>query len=286
MIRAVPLLVEGDEALARRGPQDFGQANRQAIRIARPLEDDRQLLVGEPRARAQPAAPLFEHDAALFFDLRGQQRHAGREVVEHQHALVDVAGLVSRDVEHVNGFVERCRRIDVRAEARADGLEKRHQLTRLEVLGAVERHVLEKVREPALVVVFLQRANVDRQSHRHALLRPLVLADEIADAIGQPSRLDGRVHGQRLGERQFRRNRRRLRGRCHLRARNRDESRDQEKCCDDGGTHASHAASTNCETNLRYSIAHATQDKTPGRSRWPARTRHRWGCRLRPGGSG
>ena len=43
----------------------------------------------------------------------------------------------------------------MRAEARADRLEERHQLAGLEVLGAVERHVLEEVREPALVVVFL-----------------------------------------------------------------------------------------------------------------------------------
>ena len=67
---------------------------------------------------------------------------------------------------------------DVRAEARANGLEEPHQLARLEVLGAVERHVLEEVRQAALVGLFLQRADVHGQPHRDAIGRPAVLANE------------------------------------------------------------------------------------------------------------
>ena len=42
------------------------------------------------------------------------------------------------------------------------------------VLGAVERHVLDEVRQPALVVVFENRAGVDDQPQLGALLRLLV----------------------------------------------------------------------------------------------------------------
>ena len=60
----------------------------------------------------------------------------------------------------------------MRAEARADRFEERHQLARLEVLGAVEGHVLEEVREAALIGILLDRAGVDGQPHRHALGGP------------------------------------------------------------------------------------------------------------------
>ena len=70
LIGAIPLLVEGEQPLARRVLQDFRQADRQPVGIARALEDDRQLLVGEARSGAEPAAPFLEDDAALLFDLR------------------------------------------------------------------------------------------------------------------------------------------------------------------------------------------------------------------------
>ena len=43
---------------------------------------------------------------------------------------------------------------------------------------AVERHVLDEVREPALIVLLLNRAGVDGQTHRDAIGRPRVVADE------------------------------------------------------------------------------------------------------------
>jgi hypothetical protein len=103
----------------------------------------------------------------------------------------------------------------VRAEARADRFEERDQLTRLEMLGAVERHVLEEMREAALVGVLLDRAGVDGQPHRHAVRGPRVLADEITDAVRQLAGFHGRVDRQRPRERELRGNRR-LRG-GHLR---------------------------------------------------------------------
>ena len=91
LIGAIPLLVEREQPLARRVLQDLGQADRQALGVARALEDHRQLLVGQARAGAEPAAPFLEDDAAFLFDFGGQQRDAGGEILQHQHAAIDVA---------------------------------------------------------------------------------------------------------------------------------------------------------------------------------------------------
>ena len=85
---------------------------------------------------------------------------------------------------------------DVRPEARADRLEVRDQLAGLEVRAPVERHVLEHVREPLLVVRFVERSGLDRQPQQHALGRATVLADEIFEAVRQRARHDRRIERQ------------------------------------------------------------------------------------------
>ena len=90
--------------------------------------------------------------------------------------------------------------------------------------GAVERHVLEHVRQPALVIVFEHRAGLDRQPQQHAPLRSGVLADVVGEAVRQPADGDRLVDGQDAVER-----RQRLLGlRCAL-PRRRGRPRGEEK---------------------------------------------------------
>ena len=70
----------------------------------------------------------------------------------------------------------------------------------LKCCRAVERHVLEQVRQPALVVVFEHGAGLHRQPHQHAFFRARVLAHVVAQAIGQRPDGHGRVGRQRAGE--------------------------------------------------------------------------------------
>ena len=92
-------------------------------------------------------------------------------------------GLVGRHLEHVDGLVEAGVGVDVGAEAHAERLDERHELLLGKVLGAVEGHVLDEVREPALVVVFENRAGVDDEPELGALLRLLVGADVVVQAV-------------------------------------------------------------------------------------------------------
>ena len=195
-VGAVPPLVEVAQALVRECAQHLRQADRQAVGVAAAREEHRQLLIGDARLRAQATAPFLEYHAAFLVDLFAAERRAAGEVAQRQQRLVDVALAVGRHVEHVDGLVEVGRGVDVRTKARADRLEERHQLTRFEVGAAVERHVLEEVREPALVVVFVDAAHVDREPHRHALGGPAVLPQEVAQAVGQPSHAHGRIDRQ------------------------------------------------------------------------------------------
>jgi hypothetical protein len=51
----------------------------------------------------------------------------------------------------------------MRAEARSNRLKIGDQLAGLEMRAPVERHVLDEVRQPLLIVALVQRAGLDRQ---------------------------------------------------------------------------------------------------------------------------
>ena len=163
-IGAVPVLVEARQLIRLERLDDFRLADRQPVRVARALEQDRKQLVGQARARAAPQAPLFHDDAALLVDLDRIERHVVRPVFEHQQRAVDRLGLVGRNLQHVHGLVEARVGVEVRAEAHPERLDERDDGLLREVLRAVERHVLDEVREPLLVVVLEDRSGLARRA--------------------------------------------------------------------------------------------------------------------------
>ena len=152
------------------------------------------------RAGAEPAAPLLDHDAALLVHFARVQRDAAGKVAQRVEAAPHGTRAVGRHVQHVDGFVVARVGIDVRAEPRADRLQVLHQLARLELGAAVEGHVLEHVRQAALVVGLVVGAGPHRQTQQDAVAGPRVVADEIDEAVGQASGGDGRVERQRRRE--------------------------------------------------------------------------------------
>ena len=84
---AVPGVVERAQTRDGRVADDVGLADRQAVGVARPIEEDRDLLVADARAGAEPAAPLFDDDAALLFHFRRIERQAAGEIRERRQAL-------------------------------------------------------------------------------------------------------------------------------------------------------------------------------------------------------
>ena len=194
----VPGVVEGAQPFGRRRAQDVRFANRHPLRVPRLVEEDGQLLVADARPRAEAPAPLFDDDPALLVDLVRIQRQAAGEVGERrQPAQEDVVG-IGRQLQHVDRFLEAGIRVHVGTQARSGPLEVRHQLARLEVGAAVERHVLQEVRQSLLIVGFVKRARLDRQAQRDALRRPWVLPDEKLQPVAQRSTADAGVEGEAL----------------------------------------------------------------------------------------
>ena len=196
--RPVPGVVERAQPRHRGVADDLRFADRQPLGVARVVEEHRELLVADARSGAQPAAPLLDDDAAFLVHFLLRERQSAGKVGERGQAFRHDVRLVARQVEHVDGFVEAGVRVHVRAEPRADRFEVRHQLARLEVRAAVERHVLDQVREPKLIVGLEQRSRLHREPHRHALRGPRIRPDEVGEAVGQLRGAHGGVERNRV----------------------------------------------------------------------------------------
>ena len=199
-VRAVPVVVELLQQCGIELRDVVGVADRQPIRVARAGEQHRKLLVAHPRRGAAAAPPFFGDDLPLLVDDRRIEHHVVRPVLEDQHGLVHDVRPVGRNLELVDRLVEARERVDARAELHADRLHERDDLLARIVLRAVERHVLDEVREPALAVVLEHGSGVDDESQLRALFRLAIRLEVVAQAIRKPADGDLRIGRHRLIE--------------------------------------------------------------------------------------
>jgi len=199
LLRAVPGVPEFREPLAGRVRDDLLQADGNALGQERAGQHELELRDKGAEAHVVAGALLAQDDAALLVDLGRLQQEAAGIIGEHPHALGE-RGLVGlRQLEQVLRAVEAGEGVRVAAEAHAHALEELDERARRVVRAAVEGHVLEEVREAALVLALMERAGLDDQAQRGPALRLLVGIDDVADAIGQPAEARRRVGRQVAG---------------------------------------------------------------------------------------
>ena len=146
-----------------------------------------------------PEPPLLAHDAALVRDLGRVEQLAVRPVLENRERLVDDARRVGRNRQDVDRLVEARVGVQVGAEPHTDRLQVLHEIVLVEMRRAVERHVLDEVREAELVLVLEHRAGVHDEPQLGALFRLVIDADVVADAVRQRADLDLGIDRQRRG---------------------------------------------------------------------------------------
>ena len=99
-------------------------------------------------------------------------------------------------LELVDGLVERRVRVHVGAAPHPDPLEVVHDRLLRESPRAIERHVLDEVREPPLRVGLENRAGIHRQAQLGPLLRPPVSPNQVAEPVGKLPADDRGIRGE------------------------------------------------------------------------------------------
>ena len=189
----VPVAVITPHRVVGEALQALFGTDRQPDRVLRPPEQNRELDLVDAGSGAEPQAPLLDDDPTLLVDLLALERHRTGPVLEDLEGSIDDDLLVGRDRQHVDGLVEARVGVDMGPEAHPERLQRVDQRLLLVALGAVERHVLDEVRDAELVVILEQGAHLYDKAQVGAARGIGVLTDEIAHPVGKLADDDRRI---------------------------------------------------------------------------------------------
>ena len=137
------------------------------------------------------------NDTAFFVDFLLLEEQTARPVGKNVKAGVDVVAGDGHVVNVVDGFVGRGVGIEVLAELHTDAFAVLDELSIIgEVLRAVEGHVLEKVGETALIVVFLHRSDLLGDVEIDLSFGFGVVSNVVGQSVGKFSLTYGGVGGE------------------------------------------------------------------------------------------
>ena len=141
-------------------------------------------------------APLLVYHATLLVNLLGVEGKPRRPVTQYEQTAVERALTAGRHiVDVVNGLVDTGIGIQVGAKFHTNAATILYQGVALEVVAAVESHVLKEVGQSALTLVFLYRAHLLRDVEVGTMLRPVIIPDIIGKAITQFTHTGSCIHG-------------------------------------------------------------------------------------------
>ena len=138
--------------------------DRDPLCVLRVGEQRRQLFVEHARVGALPATPFLDDDAPLLVDLLRFEGHTVRPVFENLEGRLHDLGRVGGDGEFVDGLIKAGVGVEVGADTQTDTFEIVPQFLFGEVSCAVERHVLDEMGQPLLLVGLQDRPYVESQT--------------------------------------------------------------------------------------------------------------------------
>ena len=110
---------------------------------------------------AQPL--LFKDDAAFFFGLFLIQSDMKSPFLKNVDGFIQQMRFIGRNLKFVNRFVVGGVSVELRTESDAHRFKKGDQLLSFITAGAVKRHVLQKMRQSALIIPFVAAAGFNGQ---------------------------------------------------------------------------------------------------------------------------
>ena len=193
----IPFAVEVANTLRLERVQDLLLADRQSVGIPGATEENRQVLVAQALAGAASEPPFLDDHPAFLLNLFVLVLYAERPVAQDSEPLVDRAFLVGWYLQDVDGLVETRVGVQSRTEPHADRLHVVDQFLLVEVLCAVEGHMLQEMCQSLLIVLFQHRTRFHHEAQLQAVFRFRVLPHVVGKTVLQLTRPRTRVEAQR-----------------------------------------------------------------------------------------
>ena len=196
-LRPVPGVGELAQAFRGGAGEHLRLADRAPHGVAGIAEQHRKLAVPDAGGSAAVGAPLLHDHVPLLHHLVGIEGDGVGPVGENAKPGLQRLRVGGGEFELVHGFVEAGVGVEVGPEPAAERFQVFDDFVLGEALGAVERHVLHEVREPALLFLLQDRSGAYRQPQLGAVARLDVAPHVVDQPVAQRSPPHRRVERQR-----------------------------------------------------------------------------------------
>ena len=195
-VGTIPTTVVRTQIIVREVHDDVHGTNGHTVGIA---TANKQILEGcllHTHHGRTAHTPLFVDNATLLVYLLILEQEVMAPIVQNQQARVNGTGSLHVYVINiVNGLVKGCIGIQVLTELHTNTLQILLQGITREVSSSVETHMLQEVRQSALILFLLNRTNFLSDVEVATFLGPLVMADVVRQTVRQDSRLNSWIKG-------------------------------------------------------------------------------------------
>ena len=199
IVGTVPFMVVVTECLVLEVIDDGGVADDIAFRVLRTRVHELVQFLPYTSACGTSGSPLLEDHATLGIDLLVQKEQTATPVMHDQQRTIDDTGTVGRHVrETIDGLVDGGISVDVTTEIHTHGLEIIDDSFAREMLGTIERHVLQEVRQTVLMILLEDGTHGLCDMELSTLFRLLVMTDVISQSVVQLAVTNLRVDRQFL----------------------------------------------------------------------------------------
>ena len=196
IVRTIPLLVVLLQGLGLEVVDDAHQSDRHAHTVLRAGVHLGQGAGDHTLRGTLTQSPLIVDDVALLHDLVLLEQQSVGPVLEDEHAGVE--GRLTRGgniADAIDGLVDRGIGIQVAAKLHAERTCELDEIVALEVLRAVEGHVLKEVCQSALALLLLDGSHSLCDVEVCHMFWPLVVADVVSESVVKFADAYGFVYG-------------------------------------------------------------------------------------------
>ena len=199
IIRAIPFLIIVTQCLILKIIDHRRVPDHISFRVLRARVHARVHLFPYAPARGASGTPFLQDDATLSVYLLVQKQQAAAPIVHDEQRAIHDTRTISRHIgETIDRLINRGISIDVSTEVHTHRFKIIDDSFAGEMLGTIECHMLQEVRQTVLVILFEDSTNRLRDVELSTLLGLLIMTDIIGQSVFQLAIANLRVHGEFL----------------------------------------------------------------------------------------
>ena len=179
-------LPESAQTCGIRSRESLFRTDRHPLGSARLGEEEFERIHRVAQRVGVARAPFRQHHAALARHCLLVEGQFARRLAHQHQGRVEQIRIRARQVELVLRALHPGRCVGVRPEGEAQPFEQSDHLALGHIGRSVEGHVLDEMREAALVIALVERSGGNLHADQRGVLGPVVAPDDIAQPVIEP----------------------------------------------------------------------------------------------------